>query len=214
MNTYALLGSFVYFVYPGLFSKLLPIICFLLEIVLLQQQLGHHSNKTRSKYASLIFYGLLWSLFGDIALELDDSNDNYFIAGLIFFLVAHTFYIRAFYHNNLFIGKSAAISAAICTIYYFYMMAVLIPSAQLIMRIPIAIYGSVIAVMVHCAITYNFQKVSAEGTRFFGMAGAIAFAISDTILAVNKFHYQIRSAKLWIMITYYFAQALITSSTS
>lgn len=39
--------------------------------------------------------------------------------------------------------------------------------------------------------------------------GTVLFVISDAIIAVNKFHKPVPLSGLWIMLTYYAAQAMI-----
>lgn len=75
--------ALVYFIYPSEWTKILPILYMAL-------------NCGSDKYGTLIAYGLAVSSLGDIALEMDRTNPMYFMAGLIFFLIAHILYIKAF----------------------------------------------------------------------------------------------------------------------
>jgi uncharacterized membrane protein YhhN len=71
----------VYFTYPNEWTKIMPIMWLAL-------------NCGSDKYGSLIGYGLAISSLGDIALEMDRTDPKLFMAGLVFFLVAHILYIQ------------------------------------------------------------------------------------------------------------------------
>ncbi len=73
--------------------------------------------------------------------------------------------------------------------------------------IPVIVYTIVITLMVlHALATRKFVPLSV-GNHFAG--GAIAFIISDSLLAIAKFHEQFLYADAAIMITYGIAQLLI-----
>ena len=76
-----------YFIKPGWLIKASPIWSAALGCFL------QHNNA----YSNTITMGLLASSCGDIFLELDeDYGIDMFVPGLVSFLIAHLFYIRAF----------------------------------------------------------------------------------------------------------------------
>lgn len=83
----------VYFMYPSEWTKIIPILWMAL-------------NCGSDHYGSLIGYGLAVSSLGDIALEMNRSDPMYFMAGLVFFLIAHILYIQGNSNSNS-IGRLA-----------------------------------------------------------------------------------------------------------
>ena len=102
----------------------------------------------------------------------------------------------------------------LCAMYYFGIMRILFPVVEHEMLFPVAVYGIIISVMVHCAASRSLscQDVNFQ-SRISCVVGAILFAISDSILAINKFYAPVNNAKFCIMLTYYLAQFLIAVST-
>jgi uncharacterized membrane protein YhhN len=72
---------------------------------------------------------------------------------------------------------------------------------------PVVAYAAVLVTMVIVAL-FRYGRTS---TASFGLVfgGAVLFMISDSLLAMNKFHAPIQQAGLLIMITYCVAQGLI-----
>ncbi len=60
---------------------------------------------------------------------------------------------------------------------------------------------------------FSYHLGISNRSKLVGLIGAVFFMASDTILAINKFHSPpIPNGKMYVMITYYIAQALIASS--
>ena len=75
------------------------------------------------------------------------------------------------------------------------------------MKLPVTIYAVVICTMVICSL-HVFNKVNNPSNILF-VAGAILFAASDSLLAVNKFYKPFAGAGMMIIFTYCAAQFLI-----
>jgi len=155
-------------------------------------------------YRWLVVAGILFSLAGDIFLMLPQDR---FIWGLASFLIAHLFYIAAYslrtgFHLTWWI-------LAIYLAYVAVLLYLLWPHVGAV-RIPVVVYGLVLAVMGWQAAEqwWQLQDLSA----LLAMAGAILFLLSDSTLAFNKFRAAVPHASLIIMSTYYGAQLLIAWS--
>ncbi|KAJ1440175.1 YhhN-like protein [Ochromonadaceae sp. CCMP2298] len=167
------------------------------------------------EYGKLVAAGLALSSVGDVFLELDDSNFDYFLAGLVCFLLAHLLYIAAFARSLSY--KRAGPVAAAVLVYYAIMMWVLLPAAETALVAPIAVYGLAISAMLFLALT-RFTAPIEKGeqvshSRLFCLVGSLSFVVSDTILAVDRFALPFRHAKLAVMVTYYIGQTFIAAST-
>lgn len=162
----------------------------------------------------LIFFifGLTFSMAGDIALMLPKGS---FIAGLIFFLIAHIFYILGF---NVTIPEFSI--AAFFVLLLISMNAYEI-SRRIIkacveqgrknLRVPIIFYTVVISLMVFSALL-TLIRPNSEWIPLASLLvslGAISFFVSDSLLTWNRFVTPIKFGDLFVIITYHVAQITI-----
>lgn len=142
--------------------------------------------------------GLLFSVTGDITLAL---SDDYFVAGLAAFLVAHLFYAFLFSRHIgfnvdrmpsflLFIGMVIGI----CVL-------VLPQSGELFL--PVFLYVFAICYMALMALMRNVAE--SHWVRW----GAMSFLVSDSLIGLDKFVLAVPYDTTFIMATYYLAQWLI-----
>jgi len=161
----------------------------------------------KSSYNKLIFFGFIFSLFGDIFLL---KVLDLFIFGLASFLIAHIFYIAAFKGRFSKINLLSSIpfyiiAAALAYWFYPYLN---VPDFK-DMMIPVFIYIFVIMTMVWRA---YLQK---KHNKFAMLAfiGAFLFAVSDTNIAFTKFVTDYELSKIVTIVLYWSAQYLIFLST-
>lgn len=164
-------------------------------------------QSTPSTYRHLIVAGLLFSLAGDIFLMLPRDR---FIAGLVSFLVAHIFYIIAFTIDGA-RGRTSFPAAAALLLYGGIMLRLLFPLLGR-MKVPVLVYVLVILLMVWQAA--NRWLGAETSTALPALAGASLFAVSDSVLALNRFRRRFPSAQFLILTTYYAAQWLIALSAA
>jgi alkylglycerol monooxygenase len=155
------------------------------------------------RFGVVLLTGLAFSLAGDCFLMFP----GFFIPGLISFLVAHLFYIALFkqglpwFPNRRALFLSLGVGAA--------MYAVILPGLNQTLKVAVAAYVVVIALMAAQAIgraTVLRDKASAAVA-----VGAGLFMLSDSLLAVNRFASPLPMAQFWVLATYYAAQILISS---
>ena len=155
-----------------------------------------------------ITLALVFSWAGDVLLMFESTNGNFFIFGLVAFLISHIFYIL-FY--EIVIRKEDLRKNywwfLPVIIYYIALIYILSPNLG-DMKLPVRIYGIVISYML-------IKALQTGGIKNFGaatlmIAGAILFITSDSILAINKFYEPFEYAGIAIMLTYGIAQLLIT----
>ena len=149
-------------------------------------------------YKTLIVIALIFCAFGDYTLQ-------WFIIGLICFLIGHLFYIRAFLTAN---ETSAPFLMTVCLGIYGAIMMIwigwsLIQGSNTILAMAVFTYMIVILVM-----GWASFKTGSKLAIF----GALLFIISDSILAINKFMFPVEYSHQLIMLTYYSAQILIALS--
>ena len=153
-------------------------------------------------YAMLV--GLLFSLMGDVFLMLPKER---FIEGLASFLVAHIAYIVAF--CQLFDWQLTwwwALSLVTFAVLFYSLLAKHLGA----LKIPVIIYISVIITMVWLAGELFWQSSSYLNLTL--LIGAAVFACSDSFLAWNKFKKPFKGAQWVILLTYFFAQWMLSQA--
>ncbi|MNQ50919.1 YhhN-like protein [compost metagenome] len=161
-----------------------------------------------------LLVALLFSWIGDVILLFADIAEIYFILGLISFLISHVIFCVVFNNqiktrarkNSIIFG----IGSFIIALYLIGMLSVLLPFLG-DLKIPVTVYASVISIMVLFAFN-GFFVWKNPGNKYI-FIGAIAFVISDSILAMNKFYAPIERSSFLIMLTYLMAQYLIVVGT-
>ncbi|HLF46054.1 MAG TPA: lysoplasmalogenase [Chitinophagaceae bacterium] len=155
-----------------------------------------------------IVLALIFSWLGDVLLMFETRNENFFIFGLVAFLMAHIFYILFFEKIILKekLKKRYWIFLPVM-VYYVVLISVLSPTLEEL-KWPVRVYGIIISYMLIKA----FQSGGAQNRKavLYLITGAVLFVISDSVLAFNKFYRAFEYAGILIMVTYGMAQLLIT----
>ncbi|MGB1014386.1 MAG: lysoplasmalogenase [Nannocystaceae bacterium] len=147
-------------------------------------------GKTRAPYSRLLRRGLVACLIGDILLEVSPST---FTAGLIAFLIGHVFYVLAYVTRTRRVAAGWALAFAA---YGAGMLWVLHPGLGS-MELPVSIYTAAICLMLWRAAAF---------------LGAVAFALSDSLIALNRFHEPLAGVRYPIIVLYWLGQLGITAS--
>ncbi|MBM3432899.1 MAG: lysoplasmalogenase [Bacteroidetes bacterium] len=148
-----------------------------------------------------IWFALFFSWVGDIVLMLPIDG---FVLGLGSFLLAHLFYIRHFWG----IWDRSRISFKplylVGVVGYLSGLILLLFPLLGSLQLPVIAYGLVISTMLLLAL-----HAGSIGYQW----GAAFFVLSDSILAINKFHTPLPVSALWVMGTYGWAQYRIVFSS-
>jgi uncharacterized membrane protein YhhN len=158
----------------------------------------------------ILLTGLFFSWIGDIVLLFADIAEIYFILGLVCFLIAHLSYCVLFnkqitgeiHFNRLLFGVGSLLIAG----YLIGMVSFLMPKLG-DLKIPVIVYAAVISTMVLFA--FNGYLIWKKPGALYIFLGSMVFVVSDSILAINKFHTAIERSSFFIMLTYLVAQYLI-----
>lgn len=152
-----------------------------------------------------VLAGLVLSLGGDVALLWPREG---FLPGLICFLLAHLAYLAAFTRVQRLAARWApfAVYAGIAA----GVLAWLWPGVPGALRLPVLAYVACLGAMAaQAAVLWACAPADAAARRL-ALGGAL-FLASDALLAANRFATPLPMASLWILGTYWAAQALITS---
>ena len=149
--------------------------------------------------------GLFFSFFGDVFLL--GSGTLYFIIGLLFFLIAHVFYISMVFKLLNKIKWTEVLLSSLLFVTFFFLIIYKLYDGLGDLRIPVIIYAFTISIFGTISMIHYLQRKNK--TSIILLMGVIFFIISDTILALNLFHVKQSFYPMSIMITYILAQYLI-----
>ncbi|MHB1456053.1 MAG: lysoplasmalogenase [Armatimonadota bacterium] len=149
----------------------------------------------------LIGAGLLFSAAGDIAL---DTHSLGFILGMIFFALAHIAYISCFIADMRYKHSRLVFLAAflVCIGMLIRHLSQSDGLTEPLLRWMVFGYTGILSLMVVTAFFHNTRSMIIA-------SGAVIFAISDSMIAWNRFINPIVNSGMLIMFTYYLAQYLI-----
>jgi uncharacterized membrane protein YhhN len=160
----------------------------------------------RDRYGALILAGLVASLAGDVLLE---ASPDFFLFGLVAFLLGHLCYVAAYVSRS----RSFHLGRALPWVAYGVAMYALVSPQLGEMAIPVAVYTTVICTMVWRAWETSTSLVP-KGAALYALAGAATFAVSDGLIALNKFHAPIDGVRYAIMALYWLGQLGIARSVA
>ena len=145
---------------------------------------------------------LVFSWAGDVFL----ISSEWFIAGLVSFLIAHVFYIIAYQKTGAATGQLKKLDVLKFVAYGIVLIWVIYPGLGDLL-IPVLIYALVLLGM---GVWAHKRRGSTSPASFQLVAiGAILFALSDGLIAINKFAFEIPFERVLVMSIYMTAQYLI-----
>ncbi len=158
-------------------------------------------QQVQTPYSRRVHAGLWACALGDVLLEL------LFPLGMLAFLIGHVFYIAAYLAEDLRPRPLHALPFVAWGLASFY---VLRPGLGAL-TIPVALYTLAICAMMWRAAA-RVELVSAPPRVWLALVGAVLFAVSDTLIAFNKFHAPVAGARYSIITLYWLGQLGITMS--
>jgi uncharacterized membrane protein YhhN len=171
------------------------------------------TRKSASAFSWFILFGLIFSIGGDSFLMFVEKGQQYFIFGLVCFLLAHIGYLTGFIKYKS--GEKGILQKKPWLIIFFLAFLVLNtgflwPSIPDDLKIPVTVYSLAIVSMAAFAMNLYGKIPVKQFTWLF--IGVLLFIFSDSMIAINKFHPRgiiIPNGRILIMITYLLSQYLI-----
>lgn len=154
---------------------------------------------------TLFIWGLVFSFLGDILLI--GEGEVMFILGLLFFLIAHIFYIMMVLKWLQRPTITMIFFASIPYALIFIALMNILYRGLGEMRIPVIVYAITISLFGIASLIHYFQN--RKWRSIVLVAGVIIFILSDAILALNLFYEPRSYYPIMIMTTYVLAQYLI-----
>jgi alkenylglycerophosphocholine/alkenylglycerophosphoethanolamine hydrolase len=168
--------------------KSVPLLCLIVWVRLI----------ARDRYANLILAGLIFSLTGDVLLEI---SDDLFVPGLIAFLIGHVWYIAAFVSVTRELKLPRALPFAAWVILAYLMLMPNLGS----MAVPVAAYVIVIGSMMWRSGATVTNPVLRW--QWLALIGALLFGLSDTLLAFKKFSGVTVGPHFTVIVLYWLGQS-------
>jgi uncharacterized membrane protein YhhN len=163
--------------------------------------------RVKGRYQLAIMIGLLLSALGDILLEYSQAT---FLPGLAAFLLGHVAYIAAFLQDT---RKLHPFYGAAAYAYGFFAAIFLMTTGDLQGMIgPVYLYILIITTMLWRAAARLDVPTLPRFSVWVGLAGALFFVISDSILAFRLFGTPIQLGGAAVMLTYWLGQLGIALS--
>ncbi len=157
------------------------------------------------RYAGAVALGLIFGLGGDILLMLPG---NYFLYGLVSFLIGHLFYWVAFFPASF--GGNFLWPLLPLLVIGGLILRYLWPGLAHALRVPVLFYVAIILGMTALAVYLPLQHPTPA--TFSAALGAILFLVSDLSLAVNRFRKPFSLVHVVVLSTYFAGQWLIALS--
>jgi uncharacterized membrane protein YhhN len=179
-------------------TKPIPVLCLALWAYGLPQ---------KDSYRRWLIIGLLLCMLGDILLE---ASAETFLFGLIAFLLGHVAYIIMFTRDSrkLFPWRAVFVYG-----YGVLIFAFLYTQGDLgDMTVPVVFYVLVIMTMVWRAASRVGVAGIGRFSAHIGLIGALLFAFSDSVLAINRFAVDLPLSGYIVIITYWLGQMAIAMS--
>lgn len=154
----------------------------------------------RAPLAGPIALGLVFGAAGDVLLEAGS-----FLPGLVAFLLGHVAYIVGFTRAE----PRLEAARALPFIVFVALVLVLLWPTLGAMRVPVTAYALAIGAMMWRAAA---RARDDDPRALLGLAGAIVFALSDALIALNRFRAPIEGVRVPILLTYWSAQTLVALS--
>jgi uncharacterized membrane protein YhhN len=153
----------------------------------------------------LLVAALALCLAGDVFLMLP----GYFIPGLVSFLAGHLCYLALFKRGVRWFPSGRALAGPLLAAVAMY--AILFPHLGPVLKVAVAAYALVIALMAAQAI--GRATVLRDAAAVAVAVGSGLFMLSDALLAINRFAQPLPMAQFWVLATYYAAQVLIVCNS-
>lgn len=153
----------------------------------------------RATYARRVACGLALSALGDVLLEMPSG----FLPGLGAFLLAHLVYIAAFVGETRALRPLRALPFAA---YGLTLFAWLRPGLGALAA-PVAAYAAALSILQWRAAACVGASRRGRSAEALGLGGAVLFALSDSLIGLDRFHEPLLGARYAIILLYWAGQA-------
>lgn len=179
-----------------LYSVAKPLLMITLLLYFIAASQGHPG------WRIFVIFALVFSWGGDVLL----MQEGMFAAGLGSFLVAHLFYITAYLKTGAAEGQLKSWDLIKFILIGIALLWMLYPGLGS-MLIPVLVYSVVLLSM--GVVAHKRRGATSSASFTLVAVGALLFVLSDSLIALNKFTFEIPAERLLVMSTYIAAQFMI-----
>ena len=184
-----------------------PLFTITKPLILTSLAIHYYFSVSLESRSGLLLLALLFSFIGDVLLIRSD----FFIPGLVVFLLAHIVYVFVYRHYRNVQDQSLrgvhGVLMALPIVFAGTGLIAVLYSKLGGLKIPVVFYALVITVMTLAAL-FRYGRTTKK-SFWLVFIGAVLFMISDAILAINKFLLPVDYARVYIICTYSLSQYLI-----
>lgn len=152
--------------------------------------------------AALVTTGLVFSAVGDLTLDLG-TEPAFFLAGMAAFAVAHAAYVAAFLAHT----RRPRLLALLPFLLWGVVLLRMVGAGLGPLVAPVCAYAVLLVAMM-----WRATAASLEAGRWVAAAGAVLFGLSDSLIALDRFHAPVPGARWLIMALYWTGQLGIARS--
>jgi alkenylglycerophosphocholine hydrolase len=152
--------------------------------------------------AALVTVGLAFSALGDLLLELG-SGATFFLAGMMAFGAAHVAYVAAFLERD---HQPRLLALAPFLVWGAALLRWLWSDLGSL-AVPVLVYTVLLVAMM-----WRATATSLATERRDVMVGAVLFGLSDSLIALDRFHGPVPGARWLIILIYWTGQFRIARS--
>lgn len=152
----------------------------------------------RGPYARRIALGLLLSALGDVLLELPSG----FVPGLCAFLLAHCAYLAAFLGET----RAPRLLRGLPFLAYGLALYALLARGLGALAAPVGVYAAALSAMQWRAAACLGSGMRGATAERLGFGGALLFALSDSLIGLDRFHAPLPGARYAIIALYWAGQ--------
>ncbi len=159
----------------------------------------------RAPYARRIALGLGLSAAGDVLLELPSG----FLPGLCAFLLAHCAYLAAFLGET----RAPRLLRGLPFLAYGVALYALLARGLGALAAPVGVYAAALSAMQWRAAACLGSGARGATAERLGFGGALLFALSDSLIGLDRFHAPLPGARYAIIALYWAGQVGLALST-
>jgi alkenylglycerophosphocholine hydrolase len=199
-----LLGLYFDSIIVRLPAKPWPHLALLAWILAMPKETGN----LRGTYAARIAAGIALCMVADVLLEFRQTG---FLYGMGVFLLGQLTFASAFRMKDAAMRPEAAV---VFVLWLGAAFTVIAPGLGTL-RFPVMAYMAAIGVMMWRAAAWfvaSRTSGSVPVAATLALAGAVIFGVSDTVIALDRFHAPVPAARYIIILTYWAALWLIAAS--
>lgn len=163
-----------------------------------------------SFFSILIFLGLMFSLMGDYYLVYIKANEMKFIKGILFFGLAHIFYIMSMttLEGIYLLDLGITVGFVLTGIAITYILKLDLGK----LKIPLYIYFTLVTLMAVKAVLMVFRENTFINEQELFSLGALLFLISDLFLGVWRFVVSKKAFSYVVYLCYFIGQLMIATA--